>query len=260
MSARVLPARLARVQDVTLYMFRGSNACLTVQLLLDHAGVPYRTRLVPPGLHAGLVPLAGFRGRTVPAMRIGRERVLGSRAISHAVAERVPEAKLLPAGAAERRRVLEAEALGEGLQKLARRVMYVLAQRDPSLLRPLVDQTYSMLPGPARAAVVRALIPAASHGHAARADRIDEYVDEIATLLDRFDSLVEAGVVAGEHPNVADFQIAPNLALLALAHNLEPVLKARPAWRIAERVLSRYPLDVRAEVPASWVERLSAAR
>lgn len=245
------------MDDVELFTFPGSNACITVELLLDHAGVTWRERRMRPGLHVLTLRRAGFSGPTAPAARIDGTRIQGSRAIASAIAERLPAAGLLPAAAEPRAQVLEAERDGERLQVAARRLVYVIGQRDPSVIRPLVDANYGIVPGPLRGLVTRALVAAASKGHGARRDRVDHELDKVATLLGRFDTLVEAGVLGTATPTVADFQIAPNLALLAMAPELGAVLRARPSWQIAERLLPRYPLDVEPEAPAGWAARLA---
>jgi hypothetical protein len=243
----------------TLYMFEGSNACLSAMLLLDHVQLPHRRRRLPPGLHAGAMRAMGFRGTTVPALRIGSRKVQGSRAIALLVADELaPEAGLLPAGAAEREQVLHLEARAEQLQNAARRLVYVAALQDTDSIRALVDVTYGRLPSPARALVVRALVPLASKGHAARADRAEGYIDRACDVLDELDAAVEAGVLATDAPTVADFQAAPNIAALALAPALAPLLQARPSWRIAEQLLpGGYPLDAAPDLPAAWVERFA---
>lgn len=244
------------MDDVELFTFPGSNAGLGVELLLDHAGIEWRERRLRPGLHVLSLKARGFAAPTVPAALIDGRRVQGSRAIALAIAESVPEAGLLPADPALRAQVLEAERDGEKLQVAARRLVYVLAQDDPGVIRPLVDANYGFLPRSLRPAVARGLIAAAAKGHRARRDRVEHELAKVQSLLARFDDLVEAGVLGTDTPNVADFQVAPNLALLAVPGNLGEVLRERPCWRIAERLVPHYPLDVSATAPAEWAEQL----
>jgi len=49
---------------VTLYMFSGSNAVLTAQLMLEHKGITeYRRVNLPPGAHALIMLGKGFETR-----------------------------------------------------------------------------------------------------------------------------------------------------------------------------------------------------
>jgi glutathione S-transferase len=248
------------MSSVELFTFPGSNACLTAELVLTHAGIDWQRRRLRPGLHVLQLRARGFSGPTAPAARIDGRRVQGSREIAHAAAELAPASGLLPAEDAARERVLAAEQQAERLQNVARRLVYVLAQDDPGLIRPLIDANYGMLPRVVRPAVTRLLIRGAVAGHGAKRSRAERDLDRAAGLLDEFDRLVEEGVLGGDAPNVADFQLAPNLALLAASPQLGAVLRARPCWRVAERLVPSYPLDVTADAPAAWAERLSASR
>lgn len=244
--------------DVELYRFPGSNACLTVERLLDHVGIEWRERRVRPAFHVLSLRRAGFDRPTVPAAVIDGERVQGSRTICARIAAALPDSGLLPADPELRARVLEADATGEQLQNAVRRVFYVLAQRDPSLVMPLVDGSFGAWPRWARRGFARLLVPMASKGHAAKSERIDGYLDRIASLLTQFDELVAAGVLGSDRPTVADFQIGPNLAALALDPGMATALRARPCWQVAERTGTSYGFEATLAAPPEWAARLSA--
>ncbi len=243
--------------DVELFRFPGSNACLTVERMLDHVGVDWRAREVRPIFHVFVLRRHGFSKRTVPAALIDGERVQGSRAICGRVADALPESGLLPTDPELRERVLAAEAKGEQLQNSVRRIFYVLAQRDRSMVMPIIDESFPTWPGWGRHLFSRVLVPVASSGHAAKAARIDGYLDRAASLLDEFDVLVEDGILGTDTPTIADFQIGPNLAALALDPEAAKVLRVRPCWRIAEIASPTYALDVELDVPSEWVSRLA---
>ena len=59
----------------------------------------------------------------------------------------------------------------------------------------------------------------------------------VPALLDRVDDWIARGVLGGERLNAADMMIAPSLALLAYRRDLRPVIEARPAGALLERVL-----------------------
>ena len=242
--------------DVELFRFNGSNACVTVERLLDVSDIPWRAHEMRPMLHVVTLRRHGFPGRTAPAARINGVRVQGSRDISHAIADAHPELGLLPADPAARDVVLAAEAQGEQLQNALRRIFYVLAQRDIAVVQPLVDDSFSRVPRVGRRLIARVLVPLAAKGHAARPERINGYLDRVGGLLTEFDALVERGVLGSDTPNVADFQIGPNLAALATAPTARELLESRPSWRIAERTCPTYPLGLTTDIPQEWIARL----
>lgn len=243
--------------DVELFRFPGSNACLTVERMLDHAGVEWREHRVRPVFHVATLRRHGFPKRTVPAAIIDGEKVQGSRAICQHVADRLPDSGLLPTDPDRRERVLAAEAKGEQLQNVVRRIFYVLAQRDRTVVMPIVDRSFGNWPGWGRNVFSRVLVPLASSGHAAKSSRIDGYLDRAAGLLDDFDALVEDGILGTDTPTIADFQIGPNLAALALDPDVAAALRARPSWRIAEVASPTYAFDTPIDVPDEWVQRLA---
>jgi len=55
--------------------------------------------------------------------------------------------------------------------------------------------------------------------------------------LDKVDAWIGEGVLGGEALNAADFMIAPSVALIMYRRDLGPEIEARPAGRLAERVL-----------------------
>lgn len=243
--------------DVLLYRFAGSNACLTVELLLDHAGIAWRERRLRPGLHAASLRLHGFPRPTVPAAVIDGTRVQGSRSISKRVADALPGSGLLPAAGADRERVLDLERRAERLQDAARRLVYVVAQDDRDLVLPLVHANFRRLPRPLAAIVARGLVAGGKHGHGARRDRVEHELGRAKESLDALDEGVREGLLGGERPTVADFQAAPNLALLAAAPQLAPMLHARASWVMADRWCPSYPLEVSADAPEAWSAALA---
>ena len=71
----------------------------------------------------------------------------------------------------------------------------------------------------------------------ASAGNVDELLGVIAPLLDKVDSWVLEDVLCGEELTVADFAIAPSLALLSYRPDLAEDLATRPAARLLDRLL-----------------------
>jgi glutathione S-transferase len=241
-----------------LYVIPGSHACRSAMLMLEHKGVPYRrvdfvtlTHPVMARLHGfdagGETRVAGTRRTpglrfgdalgTVPGLRADGRRISTNRAIARFLDERHPERPLLPADPEQRRAVEEAERwANEQLQMDARRIPLSWAMRD----RPAVArETANGRMGPLlyrHALARRVIIPWL--GQVFAADRDDDAT--LATLrghLDRIDAFIAEGVLGGETPNVADFMVAPSLALILYRPDVRPLFEGRPALALVDRFL-----------------------
>ena len=90
--------------------------------------------MFPAGLHPVLVRLAGFRGHTVPVLKIDGKRVETSLAIARELERIKPDPPLYPADAEARARVEDAERWGEAeLQPVPRRIIrWALTEQRPA--------------------------------------------------------------------------------------------------------------------------------
>ncbi|MEA2437058.1 MAG: glutathione S-transferase, partial [Thermoleophilaceae bacterium] len=80
---------------------------------------------------------------------------------------------------------------------------------------------------------------------------------DLPQLLDHVDELIDQGVIGGESPNAADLQIAGSVRLLLTLADLRDAIDARPAGRLARRLIPRYPGDVPAgTLPGDWIPAL----
>ena len=92
--------------------------------MLERKGVDYELASVLPGTQRVHLRLVGFRGGTVPALRLDGHRVQGSRNIARALERRQPSPSLFPADANARVLADAAERWGdEVLQMVPRRIM-----------------------------------------------------------------------------------------------------------------------------------------
>jgi glutathione S-transferase len=208
---------------------------------------------LPGGLAAASVqrPLLrslGFPSRTVPALRVGRCKVQGSRAISAALEELKPDPRLFPAEAAVRREVEEAERWGEEvLQDATRRIVVRGLRRDwRSVANQLAGaraiQGARLLVGPTISARTSGLTVA---WYARLVGAQDEAVRNdlfaLVGMLDRIDAWIAAGVLGGDPPNAADFQIATSLGQLMTIEELRASIGPRTAGRLSLRLVPEYP-------------------
>jgi glutathione S-transferase len=65
----------------------------------------------------------------------------------------------------------------------------------------------------------------------------DALLRAIPPMLDKVDAWIGEGVLCGGELNVADFTIAPSLALLAYRRDLNEQLSRRPAGALVDRLL-----------------------
>ena len=101
-----------------LYSLSLSHPSHAARLMLERKGIEHEVVDLLPGMHPWTVRMRGFRGQTVPALRIDGRRIQGSREISRALDELQPDPPLLPSPAVE-----AAERWGEAaLQPLPRRM------------------------------------------------------------------------------------------------------------------------------------------
>jgi glutathione S-transferase len=224
-------------RSAKLYVILGSHACRAGMLLLEHKGVPYRRVEIPSGFQAPLMRLRGFRGRTVPALRMNGRRVQTNPRIARFLDEVEPDNPLLPRD--RREEIEEAERFAdEVLQPTARRLVLAAGARD---LGSLADHADAGRLGPilARGRRRRARIMRIA---AAYYFKISDYTEELDLaalpgVVDQVDGWVEAGRLNGPELNAADLQIAPSIALLAYRSDLKPGIQSRLAWRLVDRVM-----------------------
>jgi glutathione S-transferase len=244
----------------TLYVIPGSHACRAAMLMLAHKRVPYRRVDIVTLLHPVVARLLGFdaggqtrvAGRhrplsirigdrlgTVPALAAGRERISTNHAIARFLDARHPEPPLLPGDPEQRASVEAAEQwANDTLQTFARRVVLSAVVRDPAVLsRSTGDGRMGHLLY--RHELVRRLVvPQIGRRVWVATPRQEaEILAELPATLDRIDGWIEQGVLGGEQLNVADFMVAPSLALMLYRPDVTPVFEGRPALDLVDRLL-----------------------
>jgi glutathione S-transferase len=237
-----------------LYVQPASPPCAAVEAALTLKSIPYeRVDLMP--MSQLLVGPLRWGTRTVPGMRIGSERVAGSRAIMRALDALAPEPALLPPpGDPRYARVLELERWGdEVFQPVLRRLLPAAFLRRPQAMESYVGDARLPIPiGVLRRAapiVARLLFAKSKH-------RDGEARTDLAALprqLERIDGWIGEGLLGGEQPNAADLQIGAVIRALMSVGDVRPLIAERPAARLA-----RYfpPIAGELEVgvlPAEWL-------
>jgi glutathione S-transferase len=240
----------------TLYSLALSHPSQAARLMLERKGIEHEVNDLFPGGHPAQLRLAGFRGGTVPAMKIDGRKVQGSTQISRELDRVQSEPRLFPADADRRRAVEEAEAWGEReLQPVPRRMFrWGVSRRNDMRLWMVRDMG---MPAPAVAArAQRPLAVAFARMADASDERVAADVAGLPAMLDRIDAWIADGIIGGDEPNAADFQIGTALRVFMTYDDLRPALESRPAGELAMRVLPRYPGPIPPFLPPEWLERM----
>jgi glutathione S-transferase len=237
-----------------LYSLELSHPSQAARLMLEHKGIEHDVANLLPGMHPAQLRLAGFRGGTVPALRLDGRRVQGSLEIARALEELEPEPHLYPPDPERRRAVEEAERWGErDLQPVPRRIFRWSVVNRPALRRWLARQ--ARMPVPDVMATLN--IPVARY-FAAKAGADDVHVkadlEALPRLLDRVEALIADNVIDDDPPNAADYQIATTVRVFLAFDDLRPIVERRPAAAdLAMRVLPDYPGPIAPALPPEWL-------
>jgi glutathione S-transferase len=217
-----------------LYVVHGSHPCAAAEKALSLKGLSYSVLEWPPPLHAPMQRVI-FGRRTVPALRIGNEKVQGSRAIMRRLDELVPEPPLLPTDPAQRARVEAAERWGDGVfQPIARELIWAGMANNPSAMVSYSEHSRLPLPdwgvrlsAPVIAQLSRRLIRTGDD--VARRD-----LQALPAQLDKIDAWIADGTIGDpEHPNVADLQIVSTIRLMLTLADTRGMIEGRPCAELA---------------------------
>ena len=212
--------------------------------MLAFKRLPYRYVELLAGGHPPLLWALGFRGATVPAIRLsdGR-RVQGSLAITQALEQLARAPSLYPARPAARAAVTDAERWGEAvLQPIPRRLIRWGLRRHLSQRRWFAEVA-SPLPAPYLTAILLTpVVPVFARIAGANDARVRQDLDRLPDLLDEVDHLIAQGVIGGDELNAADFQIAPSIRMLLAMTDIAHLVTGRAAATLARRVVADYPV------------------
>jgi glutathione S-transferase len=257
-----------------LYVIPGSHACRSAILMLEHKQVAYRRVDILTLLHPVVTRLRGFdaggqtrsaggrrtlglrlgdRLGTVPALAAGARRISTNHGIARFLDEQHPEPPLFPADPERRAAVEEIERwANETLQMEARRIPGAATIRDPA--------AFATSSGDGRMGhllyrqeLARRLIVPRILGRVFVADpkHDAELLAGLETMLDRIDGWIADGLLDGPQLNVADFMVAPSLALILYRPDVMPLFAGRPALGLVDRLLPDPRAATAAGTPAA---------
>jgi glutathione S-transferase len=227
---------------ITLYGTKPSPPVHSVRLMLERKGLDHKDVWLLPGLHPVLLRTRGFRGGTVPGIKIDGRRLQQSRAISRALEELKPDPPLFPADPQARLEVEEAERWGdEVLQDVPRRIVRWLSVHRPET-RVMIAKEIGV-PLPKLAAWVNAPTARYMANKVESNEEIENAVGAVPEVLDHVDELISKGVIGGDSPNAADFQIATSVRALLTVRDLDSITQGRPAADHAMRLIPEFGND-----------------
>jgi glutathione S-transferase len=243
---------------ITLYGTPPSPPSNSAKLMLDYKGLDHKVVWLLPTFWSAQLRILGFRGGTVPAMKIDGRKLQSSLDISRALDQLKPDPALFPADPNRRAPVEEAERWGdEVLQDVPRRIVRWITAHSQEA-RVLVAREVG-IPLPRVAAFTN--IPWARY-IARKVDangQIRRAISQVPEVLDHVDELIERGVIGGEQPNAADFQISTSVRAILTVEDLEPAYEGRPAAELAMRFLPEFGNDFPAGMlPAEWLSPIRA--
>jgi glutathione S-transferase len=244
----------------TLYVIPGSHACRSAMLMLEHKQIPYRRVDIVTLLHPVVARLHGFdaggqtrnaggrrtlgirigdRLGTVPALAADGERISTNHGIARFLEERHPQPPMFPADAERRAAVEDAERwANETLQMAARRIPGASAAREPARFSRLAADGRLGHLLYKRELVRRLIVSRILTGiFLAGPSAERELLEELPRMLDRIDAWIADGVIGAAQLNVADFMIAPSLALILYRPDVLPMFENRPALELVDRLL-----------------------
>lgn len=248
---------------VVLYWMSISHPSQAARKMLDLKGVEYEVIDVLPLNQRVHLRLAGFRGGTVPALKLDGQKVQGTRQISRVLDQRWPEPPLFPADPQLRARVEEAERWGEEeLQPLPRRLFRLAASQNPELRRGVARA--SGMPAPGLVAV--ASKPAVAYyartveADGRRATDANARADLAAlpAMLDRVDRLLADGTLTLDPPNAAALQILATVRLLDTFEDVHDHVGTHVCAVPARELFAHYRTRLPRCLDPEWLEPLRA--
>ena len=245
--------------DARLYVIPASHPSISIALMLEHKGIPYKRRDLMPVISKVVLRGLGFPRNTVPAMKLDGERVQGSREIARTIERLRPEPPLFPSDPGLRVAVEEAERFGdEELQHPVRQIIWWSIKRHRSALASYSEGAKIGVPIGLAVKTGAPIVALSARFNEATDVNVRDALSALPGLLQRVDDWIEAGVLNGEQLNVADFQIAPTIGLAMTLDDLRPAIEKRPAGELARRIVPNYPGRMPAILPAPWLKPLQS--
>jgi len=225
--------------------------------MLEAKGVPYKRTDLLPVVSKGVLRVLGFPGITVPALKLDGRKIQGTGKIARELDRLRPEPQLVPTDPERRAAVEGAESFGDtDLQEPVRAVLWWALRKDKAPLRSYSEGAKLGIPIGLALKTAGPIVAAAARLNEATDENVRRSLAALPAMLQKIDDWIEAGVIGGEQPNIADFQIAPSLRLAMTLDDLRPTIEPRPAGQLALRLVPDYPGHCPPVLPPAWLQPL----
>jgi glutathione S-transferase len=245
----------------TLYVIPGSHPSMAARLMLDHKGMDYRRVDLMPVISKGVLKALRFPAATVPALRMNGRRIQGSTRIARELDRLRPEPPLFPGDPERRAAVQEAERWGdETFQSMTRRILWGAINRDRSSIGTYAEGARLGIPIGLAVRTAAPIVAASVRINRASDENVRADLAALPGALERIDDWLGEGVIGGESPNAADFQLATSVRLLMTLDDLRPEIEGHPAGELALRIVPEFPGRAAPVLPGTWLEPMRTAR
>jgi glutathione S-transferase len=243
--------------EARLYVIPGSHPSMAARLMLEAKGIEYKRTDLMPVISKGVLRGLGFPRNTVPAIKLDGHKVQGTGEIARELDRLQPEPPLLPTDPAQRAEVEEAERFGDQeLQPPVRAILWWALRKDKAPLRSYSEGAKLGIPIGLALKTAAPIVAASARFNEATDENVRRGLAALPAMLQKIDDWIAAGVIGGEQPNVADFQIAPSLRLAMTLDDLRPAIESRPAGELAKRLVPNYPGKTPPVLPPAWLQPL----
>ncbi len=237
-----------------LYVIPASHPATTAELMLGFKGIEYKRTDLMPVVAKGALRIAGFPRTTVPALKIGGERIQGSREIARALDRIQPDPPLFPADPDRRAEVEDAERFGdEQLQHPIRQLLWWGFKHEKENLRGYSEGAHLGVPIGLAIKTGGPLVAISARLNEATDPSARAALAVLPDLLDRVDAYIADGTIGGPERNAADFQIATSIGLAFTLDDLKPLIEPRPAAALAREIVPNYPGHTPPILPPAWL-------
>jgi glutathione S-transferase len=252
----VVPNTMLAVAANKLYVIPGSHPSATAMMMLKRKGIPFKRVDLIPVVSKGVLKAQRFPGVTVPALKLDGRRVQGSREIARELDRVRPDPPLLPSDPQSRAAVEQAEAWGDTFQQKPRRFTWWAFKRDRAPMASYSEGARLGLPVGLAVKTGGPIVALSARFNGATDENVRADLASLPADLDRIDGWIADGVMGGDEPNAADYQIAPSLRLLMTFDDLLPAIEPRPGGQLATRLMPDFKGRMPPVFPAEWLAPL----
>ncbi len=240
---------------LVLHVIPFSHPCLAVSAALDRLGHEYETVEWVTGRQAEEVEKVYGEGRrTVPGLLVDDEPVHGTASIFARLDALSPDAGLYPAASADAIRAAEI-GIAEDLQTTARVLVFGAMHFRPESMGTFAG--VAQLDPPGVDFAIKSMRAAWRYLDLS-AERVYATLQKLPAQLEAVDALRDAGVIGGEQPTAADFQLGSSMHLLVQIGDVRPLIEERPAAKLLALFEPGKGNVSTGAFPPGWVPSLSS--